>query len=112
MSQPVGDPGADDHAEDDGIERELDQNAARRRNALGNRPNESLRLPVHQHAGGNKHQVINIQVQRRQSALRRGAENLARYQISIAEIRIVSSGLYSSHSPGLVLGSKVRSGGS
>ena len=75
VGQPVGDARADDHAEDDGIERELDQHAAGGRNALGNRPHEALGPPVQQQAGGDEHQVVGVQVERGQRALRRGAED-------------------------------------
>ena len=76
VGQPGRDAGADDHAKNDRVKRKLDQHAAGCRNRIGNGPHEPFRSPMQKQSGGNEHQVVGVQVQRGERALRRGAEEV------------------------------------
>ena len=74
------DPRTDNHPEDDGVEGELDQNAAGCRDGLGHGLEEALGPPVQNHADGDEDQVIGVEIQRREGPLGISGRRSTRYQ--------------------------------
>ena len=64
VGKPCRDAGADDHAEDDGVERKLDEDAAGSRHTLRNGAHEALRTPVEKQSDGEEHEVVGVEIER------------------------------------------------
>ena len=103
------DPRADDHAEDDGVEGELDEHAARCRHGLGHGLEETLGPPVQQHAHGDEDQVVVVEIERRERpAWAISGRRQRGTTIRMPPTRMIRTGLYSSHSPGFCRGSRLH----
>ena len=68
--------GADDHPEDHRVERKLDQHAAHRGNRFADGFQKAARPPVQQQSGRQEDQVISVEIERRERALRRRAKHV------------------------------------